>query len=266
MADRPFDAKQYWEQRLGSHEGLVGVGNLSLGPAYVPWLYRVRRRVFKRIVRSSGIDVDGARVLDVGSGTGFYVDLWRSAGAGTVVATDLTEVAVDRLRARGIRAEEVDIGADGQIFDPGSFDVVSAFDVLFHVVDDDRYEQALRNVRRLLRPGGWFVFTDLPVASGSTRRAAHQVRRAESDVLQALERNGLRLETRMPSFVLMEAPAAARRAIWPGVWKALVLAPSRLPVVGPLLGPVLYPVELVLTRVIRRGASIQAFVCMREPD
>jgi SAM-dependent methyltransferase len=266
VAEWPFDAKEYWEERLGSHEGLVGVGNLSLGPAYVPWLYRVRRRIFKRLVRSSGIEVDIATVLDVGSGTGFYVDLWRSAGAGTVVATDLTKVAVDRLRACGIRAEEMDIGAVGQAFEPGSFDVVSAFDVLFHVVDDDNYEQALRNVRRLLRPGGWFVFTDLPVASGSTKRAAHQVRRAEIDILQALERNGLRLETRMPSFFLMEAPAAARSAIWPALWKALVLAPSRLPVVGPVLGAVLYPLELVLTRVFRRGASIQAFVCRREPE
>ena len=46
----------------------------------------------------------------------------------------------------------------------GSFDIVIAFDVLEHVPD---YQRALEEVRRILAPGGWGIFTvpqkdDLP--------------------------------------------------------------------------------------------------------
>ena len=37
--------------------------------------------------------------LDVGSGTGFYVQAWRDLGAGSVTGCDLTQAAVDRLRS-----------------------------------------------------------------------------------------------------------------------------------------------------------------------
>src|SRR5215469_956297 len=38
-----FDAKCYWETRLGQHPGLAGVGNTRMGKHYIAWLYRVRR-------------------------------------------------------------------------------------------------------------------------------------------------------------------------------------------------------------------------------
>src|ERR1043166_8271428 len=102
----------------------------------------------------------GREVLDVGSGTGFYVDRWLRLGA-RVTGLDLTEIAVAELSrafpaARFLRA---DIGAslDGVPLAPGWFDAVSAFDVLFHIVDDAQYARAFENIPSLLRPGGWFL-------------------------------------------------------------------------------------------------------------
>src|SRR4051794_25328415 len=95
-----FDERSYWEGRLAASSGLEGVGFKRLGESFNRRLYRLRREVFLDRVRAAGIDVGGAEVLDVGSGTGFYVDRWHELGAAKVTGIDLTDVAVSTLRQR----------------------------------------------------------------------------------------------------------------------------------------------------------------------
>src|SRR5688500_18643814 len=109
-------------------------------------MYRVRGDVFDRVVsrlnsvnsqQSTVNSYVGAEILDVGSGTGFYVDRWLRLGA-RVTGLDLTEVAVRELGRSFPQARFVqgDIGAELEplTLTPASFDAVSAFDVLFHIV------------------------------------------------------------------------------------------------------------------------------------
>jgi SAM-dependent methyltransferase len=63
-------------------------------------MYRIRREVFLREADALGLDPRTARVLDVGSGTGFYIRRWLELGVGSITGCDLTESAVDRLRSR----------------------------------------------------------------------------------------------------------------------------------------------------------------------
>jgi hypothetical protein len=78
----PFDNREYWEDRLRRHYSLAGVGYLRLGRRFNEWMYRVRGAVFDRMLddlagkAGRGARWSGANVLDVGSGTGFYVERW----------------------------------------------------------------------------------------------------------------------------------------------------------------------------------------------
>ena len=177
-ADADTDAlRDYWEERLRGDYTLGGVGYQGLGEAFNRWGYRARRRVFLRALRARA--APGARVLDVGSGTGFYLDLWRELGAASITGSDLTAVAAERLAVRHPYAEAVrlDIGAESIDLPAASFDAISAMDVLFHVTDDARFARALVNAARLLRPGGLLVFSDLFV-HGAPWRAPHQAIRS----------------------------------------------------------------------------------------
>jgi 2-polyprenyl-3-methyl-5-hydroxy-6-metoxy-1,4-benzoquinol methylase len=156
-----YDARRYWDLRLDKHWSLRGVGMLRLGHSWNRWQYRVRRVVFRHIVRSLDVDLSTAKVLDIGSGVGFYINLWRQAGAANVTGVDIADSAVRRLSEclPGIRFERLDISGDvGHL--GGNYDAVSAMDVLFHIVNDDLYERAFANVYNLLRPGGWFIFSE----------------------------------------------------------------------------------------------------------
>src|SRR5207247_8069466 len=89
--------------------------------------------------------------------------------------------------------------------DLGQFDAISAMDVLFHIVDDDGYAQAIENLARLLVPGGVVVLTENLLHRG-TERGKHQTSRSLDMVLALLSRYGLQVEQRRPAFVLMNTP------------------------------------------------------------
>src|SRR5215831_1703925 len=177
VAEKRFDSREYWESRLSNKWGLHGVGHISYGRPYNEWLYRVRKRVFLRHVNRLSLDLSQANVLDVGSGTGFWLDIWRSLGVNSLVGSDLTRVAVDHLRSEkpGMDIRQTDITESASIAGmEGRFDIVSAFDVLFHITDEDRFRLALKNVASLLRPGGWFLFSDSFLHTKS-KHATHEV-------------------------------------------------------------------------------------------
>lgn len=92
----------------------------------------------------------GDRVLQVDCGPGVLAA--RLAGLGAqVVGTDLSNVALQRARARGITAFQVNLDRDPLPFGDASFDVVLSDSQIEHRVDSDRY---LDECVRVLRPGG----------------------------------------------------------------------------------------------------------------
>jgi SAM-dependent methyltransferase len=267
----PFDNKAYWESRLREHYSLAGVGYLRLGRRFNEWMYKVRGEVFDRVV--GGLEPGkpgaatnpwtGANVLDIGAGTGFYVDRWKRRGA-SVTGLDLTDVAVNELSRcfPGDRFVRADIGGslDQVPLAPASFDAVSAFDVLFHIVDDAAYARAFRNIASLLRPNGWFLWSDNFLKAG-TERIAHQASRSLDESTRLVESAGLEIVQRVPMFVLMNYPADTRSRLARWAWTAMV-APAVLgEPFGWALGAALYPLERVLVRAKRESPSTELMVC-----
>lgn len=257
-----FDPEQYWSNRLEQSFSLGGVGWLGLGESFNRWLYAVRRRVFLRAVRGR-IRLESARVLDIGTGTGFYVELWRELGVPDLTGTDLTAVAVDRLRDRypGIRFEQVDISAPLVDLE-GPYDAISAMDVLFHIVDDDGYAHALQNLSALLVPGGRLIFTEF-LLHHDTRRGRHETDRSLVQIEDLLNQVGLQIEQRRPVFVLMNTPVDSSNRLLRRAWAGVDLLVRRGHLWGNLVGAALYPVELTLTRVLQEGPSTEIVVCRK---
>jgi ubiquinone/menaquinone biosynthesis C-methylase UbiE len=105
-------------------------------------------------VLAETVDVAGRDVLDVGCGAGELVRWLRSHGARAVGV----ECGLE-MRRRAIEAdpehagEYVDAVGQDLPFDDGTFDVV-VFSYSLHHVPIDQIPTALREARRVLRPGG----------------------------------------------------------------------------------------------------------------
>ena len=89
-------------------------------------------------------------VLEVGSGAGHDGRLISAAGLG-YTGVDLSAVGVDLCRAQGLDA--VQASAIALPFKDGSFDAGWTMSTLMHLPGDG-IEHALRELRRVIRPGG----------------------------------------------------------------------------------------------------------------
>jgi SAM-dependent methyltransferase len=261
-----FDPKRYWEKRLEGTFSLGGVGWLGLGEPFNRWMYRVRRRVFARTVRKAATQLGDARVLDVGSGTGFYIERWRELGVRDITGIDLTDVAVQQLSGRypDGRFIQADITDGTGDLPAGHFDAISIMDVLFHVVDDDRYGRAIANLHSLLRPGGVLILTE-NLLHGSWHRGEHQVSRDADWILGLLDDSGFDVLTRRPLFVLMNTPVDSRSRLLKGWWWLLMNVMARARWLGGPLGAAIYPAETALTATLREGPTTEIVAARKRP-
>ena len=264
MTERP-DLRAYWEDRLQAGPSLETVGWLGLGRGFNTWMYRVRAYLFvarvRRMLRRLGLDPARMRVLDVGSGSGFYVDLWRRIGVRDISGCDLTQASVSLLQRRYPHAsfKQADIGDAIVPFEENAFDAVSCMDVLFHIVEDERYDRAMRNCGRLLRAGGLFIFTD-NCLHAQERRGVHQVSRTLAQVETAAAAASLTVLERKPVFVLMNTPVDSTNRAHVAFWNALQRV-ARRPAAGVLLGMLLFLLEMLLASSLREGPSTEMLIC-----
>lgn len=253
--------RSYWEDRLGADVRPNSVGFHGLSDTYVSWLYRVRAHRFSRIVKP--FLRPGMRVLDIGSGGGFYIDLWRRLGVHDISATDLTEASLRAIRRRfpAVETKQFDVGGAVVPFTEGSFDAISCMDVVHHLMDDGAYERAFEHCARLLKPGGVVIFTDT-FLHGPAYRGPHHISRSLIHIERVLRTAGLKLAVRRPMFVLMNNPLDSRSRLFKFYWKVLSFI-SENRYIGMLTGILLYPFELLLTSLLREGPSSDIAIAVR---
>lgn len=218
-----FDAHEYWQRRLQADWSLRGVGQRRLGASFNDYAYRRRGERFEKLVGEFVPDVTSARVLDVGSGTGFYLDHWQRVGAKQVAGLDLTEAAVANLRQNfpDLDVHLGDISKGTGELSASSFDAISAFDVLFHIVDDELFAAALKTIAELLRPGGIFLWSDFFVHGPKTTEG-HITFRNLAEVQRLLEASGFQVLGRRPMFFTMAEPRDTSGSALLLAWKAIM--------------------------------------------
>jgi SAM-dependent methyltransferase len=133
-----------------------------------------------------------ARILDCGCGTGSNLEMLRPYGR--AVGFDLTRIGVAFAREHGHRVAQASIA---QIpFASGSFDLVTSFDV-FQCLPDPVEREAIAEMSRVLRPGGWLLLhvAALEILHGRHSVLSEEVRRYTPVRLRLIvERGGFRID------------------------------------------------------------------------
>lgn len=130
----------------------------------------------------------GKDILDVGCNTGYGTLAYLNV-ARRVVGVDVSPAAIEVARAYPGAAEFSVIDGITLPFADDTFDVVTSFQVLEHILDPAPY---LREIARVLRPGGVVIFTTPNAATrldpGMTPWNRFHVREYLADELQELLR------------------------------------------------------------------------------
>ena len=157
------------------------------------WWYTGRRKILSEFVETISRQVTDRcpRILDVGCGTG--ANLLMLSKYGEAEGVDISEDALAFCRERGL--DKVRLGAGEKLpYDDGTFDLVTAFDVVEHMDDD---LAGLREMRRVLRPGGrvlLFVPTFMFLWGLQDEVSNHRRRYRLPELRRVLEQAGFEIE------------------------------------------------------------------------
>jgi ubiquinone/menaquinone biosynthesis C-methylase UbiE len=125
-----------------------------------------RRRSYRQLLLASGVQ-SGDRVLDVGCGPGYFARmLAQTVGShGSVVGIDAAPEMIEyaNRKARSLPNCRFQSGAaESLAFPDASYDVVVSSLMMHHIPDELRL-QAVREMRRVLRPGGRLLLADFTI-------------------------------------------------------------------------------------------------------
>lgn len=255
----------FWQERY-SRIDLTRSGHRDLPEPYNRWLYRRKRAVLRRTLLSSGLRLPGARLLELGVGTGAYLELWRRLGVGAVVGVDISASATEHLRKQhpDCVALTRDITRPGLSTESGGdYDLVVALDVLYHVVDDSLLSAALENAREVLKPGGLLAFHDQFLHRPSE---SHGYIRWRSlvDWTELLCAAGFETVARVPIFFVMIQPNDCRTpngaARMDALWDITETLLRRAPRIAGALGAAL---DASLGRLLDEGPSMELMLARR---
>jgi len=199
MSEPDYRPREFWEQRLSEQFDLRGTGETGLSLAYNRACYALRRHVLDRTLAEVGIDPRDLGVLDVGCGTGFFTAYYLERGA-RVTGIDIAPTSIARLSERHPAARFV-LGDVSEVAIGGRYDIVNAFDVLYHITDDAKWETAVRHLARAVGSRGAILLTDTFAERGGA--AEHNRMRPLARYREILTREGLEIGTVYPTHVLL---------------------------------------------------------------
>jgi SAM-dependent methyltransferase len=165
-------------------------------PGYVFYMQQLEWEVLSALGRS-GAQLVGGRVLEVGCGSGYFLQRLVDYGAATAAGIDLMADRIDQARRRHPNLE-LRVGNAGELpWVDQSFDVVTQFTCLSSVLDPALRQSIASEMWRVLRPSGAVLSYDIRTTPAFVRtvrrmtgqcasRAATPTRPLDVDELRAL--------------------------------------------------------------------------------
>jgi len=255
-----FSPSEYWNERLKNNFNLVGVGDISMGMAYNKLSYAVTRIGLHRIFKEYCSDKKG-HVLDIGTGIGFIINTWQNAGYKNINGYDISIYAVEQLRTNypALSFYELDIANSIDVLNGKKYDYITCASVLYHIIDNDSWQNALKNIRAAMKNNGIFIFSEgFPVQDFDI---THQVSRSRLQYIEALQNAGFKVLKSKPNYVLMSDPTGTKSLFYRYWWALSVRISRQFPGLAYVWWSCIYPIELLLTRYKKTTPGQEFWIC-----
>jgi SAM-dependent methyltransferase len=258
-----YVGSDYWRS-LHDRPDLSSVGQADLSGTFNTWIYRTIGRNLRGHARRHGLD-DGRsrRMLEVGVGTGYWIDLWEGFGW-RVDGCDLVPAAVERLREQrpDHRFWAADASAEGGILAPSDgladesgYDLVTCTSVLLHITRPRDFQRALANAAAAVRPGGHLLLVEPALMTTRSQAPYDPNRTSRARVLRSyvkpLAPEGLELVSVEATTVLaanpLEATSPRRLRAYHWWWRQVVRSRQQ-PWLARVLGPAMFAIDPALVR------------------
>lgn len=158
-----YSWKEYWDTVASAYAGADAQGFAPvLHPDAPTWfnitIDRLQEKSWRRGLELCRLS-KGARVLDVGCGTGRWLRRYQQMQV-RALGLDATQDMLRRALAGGLEAPVVASRAQRLPFSDGAFDLVSDVTVVQHISSGEQ-GGVIREMARVLRPGGHLLLMEL---------------------------------------------------------------------------------------------------------
>lgn len=149
----PYKPDDVVKANIAVHSAMAATYN-EREPHFRPENQASVRAVLGQLARDTG----GGRLLDLGCGTGFVINLAKDLFS-RIDGVDITQAMLDRVDINGGNVVLHNTQCENLPFEPGTFDAATAYSFLDHLAD---YSLVLKEAYRVLRPGGKMYADLLP--------------------------------------------------------------------------------------------------------
>ncbi len=117
--------------------------------------------IILRTVFNNKIDLEGKSLIDLGSGSGHWIQFYHSVGVKYITGIDVSKTSIDFLRKK-YSNESTLVFHHGKALEclrkiDTTVDFVNAIGVMFHIVDDTEWRETIQMISERLNKGGIFI-------------------------------------------------------------------------------------------------------------
>lgn len=251
MKSERFSPGEYWQGRVKGEIDLGVVGQRSLGRAYNEYIYKRRIDVLQATLESIHFDPGLCNILDIGCGSGYYVNYWHTLGVRQLQGVDISADSVSKLRElypEYIFAQADITAEDSAAQLAGKFSIITIFDVLYHITDDEKIRALLKTVNGCLKEDGHVIIFD-QLCKHDYMLSHHVKFRSEQMFTGLLRQAGLAAIKKQPLFVFLAPPIYGNKYIdvlVSGFYKIMGYLMKASPPIGNTIGRWVYHLDGVL--------------------
>ena len=157
-----YKENEWWDNNFFT-EGISDRQTISRQSSQLSSMYHycsVEMQILKHFYNNN-ISIKNYNLLDIGSGSGHWIDFYLSLGFSQAIGVDVSLSSVKFLKNKYESNNKVNIvhGSFTEVvenFQIG-FNIINAIGVMFHIVDDSKWEKAIQSVSKRLKDNGLFI-------------------------------------------------------------------------------------------------------------
>jgi len=181
LTGETVEANKYWNDwysgtNLTDNETIeTGVDNL-----YTRVHYAGIEEALAQILRERKVNLPESHVVDIGTGAGHWIQFFDDLGASRITGLDIAKEPIKQLSEQHAHNSRIQFKqCDVAVNEIPDADIIVGVGVMFHIVDEKRFQQAVENIIKSLEPDGvalltgsvgWFSYVAIRDDDGSAMK------------------------------------------------------------------------------------------------